>query len=54
MKDFHDIYSMMSSSTLPSFKDLENISQIVFAHRETGLILPISFQEDEIIRMQTF
>lgn len=28
--------------------------QIVFEHRKTDLILPIYFQEDEIIRMQNF
>ena len=54
MKDFHDIFSMISSSTLPSFKSLESIVRIVFEHRETKLLLPISFQEDEIIRMQNF
>jgi len=54
MKDFHDIYSMISSSALPSFKSLENVIRIVFEHRETDLILPISFEEDEIIRMQNF
>lgn len=54
MKDFHDIYSMLSSSSLPSFKELENVIRIVFEHRETELLLPISFQEDEIIRMQSF
>jgi predicted nucleotidyltransferase component of viral defense system len=54
MKDFHDIYSMISSSTLPSFKSLENVIRIVFEHRETELTMPISFQDDEIIRMQSF
>ncbi|SPJ31991.1 nucleotidyl transferase AbiEii/AbiGii toxin family protein [Candidatus Protochlamydia amoebophila] len=54
MKDFHDIYSMILSSALLSFKSLENVIRIVFKHRETELLLPISFQEDEIIRMQSF
>lgn len=54
MKDFHDIYSMISSSALPSFKGLENVIRLVFEHRETDLTLPISFQEDEITRMQNF
>ncbi|WP_079979206.1 nucleotidyl transferase AbiEii/AbiGii toxin family protein [Candidatus Protochlamydia sp. R18] len=54
MKDFHDIYSMIALSALPSFKSLENVIQIVFEHRETKLLLPISFQENEIIRMQSF
>ncbi|MBS4163219.1 hypothetical protein PRO82_000517 [Candidatus Protochlamydia amoebophila] len=54
MKDFHDIYSMIALSALPSFKSLENVIQIVFEHRETKLLLPISFQKNEIIRMQSF
>ncbi|CUI18031.1 conserved hypothetical protein [Candidatus Protochlamydia naegleriophila] len=54
MKDFHDIFSMISSSTLPSFKSLESIVRVVFEHRETKLLLPISFQEDELVRMQNF
>lgn len=54
MKDFHDIYSMLFSSSLPSFKDLENVIRIVFEHRETELIMPISFPDDEMVRMQNF
>lgn len=54
MKDFHDIYSMLFSSSLLSFKDLENVIRIVFEHRETELIMPISFQGDEMVRMQNF
>ena len=54
MKDFHDIFSMIFSSTLPSFESLESIIKIVFEHRETKLLLPISFQEDELVRMQNF
>ncbi len=54
MKDFHDIYSMLSSTSLPSFNNLDKVIRIVFEHRETVLLLPISFQDDEIIRMQSF
>ena len=54
MKDFHDLYSMISSAALPSFKSLEKIIRMVFEHRETELFLPISYQEDEINRMQNF
>ena len=45
---------MIFSSTLPSFESLESIIKIVFEHRETKLLLPISFQEDELVRMQNF
>lgn len=54
MKDFHDIYSMISSTALPSFQSLEKIIRIVFEHRETEVLLPISYQEDEITRMQNY
>lgn len=54
MKDFHDIYYMISSSTFPEFFNLENTIRIVFEHRKTELIFPISFHEDEIARMQLF
>lgn len=45
---------MTSSSALLSFKDLENTIRTVFDHRQTELLLPISFQKDEILRMQSF
>lgn len=54
MKDFHDIYSMISSSALPSFTSLEKVIGIVFERRKTELLLPIAFQEDEFARMQNF
>lgn len=54
MKDFHDIYSMISSSELPSFKSLESVIKTVFEHRKTELLLPISFQEEELLRLQNF
>ncbi|MBY0518610.1 MAG: nucleotidyl transferase AbiEii/AbiGii toxin family protein [Bacteriovoracaceae bacterium] len=54
MKDFHDLYSMISSSQLPSFHNLEEIIRSVFEHRETILALPITYEEDEILRMQNF
>jgi len=54
MKDFHDLYSMITSPTLFSFHNLEAIIRLVFEHRETKLTLPILFQEDELIRMQNF
>jgi|LakMenE01Jun11ns_1017448.scaffolds.fasta_scaffold9949848_3 predicted nucleotidyltransferase component of viral defense system len=54
MKDFHDLYSMISSSQLPSFHNLEGIIQSVFEHRETIIALPITYEEDEILRMQNF
>lgn len=54
MKDFHDLYSMTSSSTFASFHDLESIIQLVFEHRGTKLVLPILFKTDELSRLQNF
>lgn len=54
MKDFHDLYSMITSLTFSSFHDLEAIIRLVFEHRETKLALPILFTEDEMFRMQNF
>ncbi|MDB2614132.1 nucleotidyl transferase AbiEii/AbiGii toxin family protein [Chlamydiales bacterium] len=54
MKDFHDLYSMLFSSTFQSFSNLEAIIRMVFEHRETKLSLPIVYEEDEMGRMQNF
>lgn len=54
MKDFHDLYIMISSSQLPSFYNLEGIIRSVFEHRETILTLPITYEEDEMLRVQNF
>jgi hypothetical protein len=47
MKDFHDLYSMISEESW----DLHNLEQavlMVFSHRKTPLNLPLLFQPDEI------
>lgn len=54
MKDFHDLYSMITSPTLSSFYNLEDIIRLVFRHRETKLTLPIVLTEEELSRMQNF
>ncbi|MBI3236559.1 MAG: nucleotidyl transferase AbiEii/AbiGii toxin family protein [Chlamydiales bacterium] len=54
MKDFHDLYTMITSPTFSSFHNLEAIIRLVFEHRETKLRLPILFKEDEMLRMQNF
>lgn len=52
MKDFHDLYSMISSK--PSLDNAEGIIRLVFEHRETNLALPIAYEEDEMNRLQNF
>lgn len=54
MKDFHDLYSMITSLDFSSFHDLEVIIRLVFEHRETKLAFPILFIEEELSRMQNF
>ncbi|MBP9841805.1 MAG: nucleotidyl transferase AbiEii/AbiGii toxin family protein [Simkaniaceae bacterium] len=54
MKDFHDLYSMITSPHFSSFHNLEEIIRLVFEHRETKLALPICFTEEELSRVQNF
>lgn len=54
MKDFHDLYSMITSANFSSFHDVEAIIRLVFEHRETKLALPIFFTKEELSRMQNF
>ncbi len=54
MKDFHDLYSLISSSHLSSFHNLEEIIRLVFEHRKTPLTLPITYTEGEMKQMQNF
>jgi predicted nucleotidyltransferase component of viral defense system len=54
MKDFHDLYSLISSSQLPSFHNLEGVIRLVFEHRETPLTLLITYTEDEMEQVQNF
>ncbi|WP_420885548.1 nucleotidyl transferase AbiEii/AbiGii toxin family protein [Candidatus Protochlamydia amoebophila] len=48
MKDFHDLYSMISSSQLPLFYNLEGVIRLVFKHRKTPLTFPITYAKDEM------
>ena len=54
MKDFHDLYSLISSSQFSLFHNLEGIIRLVFEHRETPLTLPITYAEDEMKQLQIF
>ncbi len=54
MKDFHDIYSLIkTSSTLP-FQNLETIIRSVFQHRGTPFNLPITYSEEGVIQVQGY
>jgi hypothetical protein len=52
MKDFHDLYSMISSQ--PFLGNVEEIIRMVFEHRETELALPVTYDADELNRLQIF
>lgn len=54
MKDFHDLYSLISSSKLPSFHNLEGIIRLVFVHRKTPLTLPITYTKSEMKQVHSF
>ena len=54
MKDFHDLYSLISSSQSPLFHNLEGIIRLVFEHRETPLALLITYTGDEMEQLQNF
>lgn len=54
MKDFHDLYSLVSSSESLSLPNLEGIIRLVFEHRQTPLILPIAYADSEMKQMQNF
>ena len=54
MKDFHDLYSLISSTRLLSFSDLEKTIGLVFEHRATPLMLPLTYTKDELGQIQKF
>lgn len=54
MKDFHDLYSLISFSHFSLFHNLEEVIRLVFAHRKTPLSLPITYGEDEMKLLQNF
>lgn len=41
-------------SSKPFFSNVEGIIRLVFEHRDTNLTLPITYEEDEINRLQNF
>jgi predicted nucleotidyltransferase component of viral defense system len=54
MKDFHDLYSLISSLNLSLFHSLEEVVRLVFSHRETSLTLPIVYDENEMNQLQDY
>jgi predicted nucleotidyltransferase component of viral defense system len=54
MKDFHDLYSMISEGKSLDIKTLEESITLVFAHRKTSLHLPIWFSGEEIKSLESY
>ncbi|CAM0117284.1 nucleotidyl transferase AbiEii/AbiGii toxin family protein [Rhabdochlamydiaceae symbiont of Dictyostelium giganteum] len=54
MKDFHDLYSMISSFLFLPSPHLKTIVNRVFKHRKTKFILPLFYRESDLNRMQFF
>ena len=53
MKDFHDLNVMINSGVLDS-KGIEKVVNLVFEHRKTQKLLPITFTERELDGLQHF
>ena len=55
MKDFHDLHSLITASSLLEFQNLDTIIRSVFEHRGTSLSLPIDYNNDkDMDRMQGY
>ena len=54
MKDFHDLYSMISSSQLPSFIISKELSAWYLSIEKPILLCRLPYEEDEMNRMQNF
>jgi hypothetical protein len=54
MKDFHDLYTLVSSEKVLDRKDTAKAIQLVFAHRKTPLRLPIQFDASELTALQKY
>ncbi len=54
MKDFHDLFTIISSERLLNKEDIEMAIHLVFNHRKTILQLPLKFGSSEIKTLQTY
>jgi len=54
MKDFHDLYYMIATPSALSFSNLEKIIRQVFEHRETSLVLPLTYDGEGMERLQNY
>ncbi len=54
MKDFHDLYTLVSSEKILDRRDTAKAIRLVFEHRKTPLRLPIQFDVLELAALQKY
>lgn len=54
MKDYHDAFLIIQSGHLPEGLKLRKAIELTFAHRNTPLTFPLSFNEEQIKGLQTY
>ena len=53
MKDFYDLYSLITSSNI-KLHHIDQVINTVFTHRNTALDLPLIFNKEEIVVLQKY
>lgn len=54
MKDFHDLWSLLTSSHKLTVEDTLRALKVVCEHRKTPLVLPLRFNEEDTRKLQTY
>lgn len=54
MKDFHDLYTLVSSGKMLNWPDISKAIRLVFEHRKTPLRLPIQFDSSALEALQRY
>lgn len=54
MKDFHDLYTLLSSGKMLNWADTSKAIRLVFEHRKTPLRLPIQFDSSALETLQQY
>ena len=54
MKDFHDLYTIVSSGKMLNEKDTAKAIRLVFGHRKTPIRLPMQFDSSGLEALQQY
>lgn len=54
MKDFHDLWSLLASSHKLTVEDTLSALKVVCEHRKTPLVVPLSFNEEDMRKLQGY